>query len=77
LFASVAPVAAGGPLGVVATVLIEGIAKIRQKAQESEDKKVSEEAMLEILGGLAEHAGVQPLVDKLRAKIEPKVTQLL
>jgi hypothetical protein len=77
LFASIAPVAAGGPLGAVASILIEGVAKIRQKAQESEDQKVSETDMLEILGPLAKDAGVQGLIDKLREKIEPRVTQLL
>jgi hypothetical protein len=61
----------------VASILIEGVAKIRQKAQESEDQKVSEGDMLEILGPLAKDAGVQGLIDKLREKIEPRVTQLL
>ena len=77
LFATLAPTAAAGPLGTVATVLIEGIAKARQKAQESTDQKISEADLVGILDGLQKDAGVQKLVDKLREKIEPKVTGLL
>lgn len=77
LFSTVAPTAMAGPLGTVATALVEGIARIRQKAQADPDKKVSEEDILSILEVLQSAKGVQPLVDKLRSKIEPKVTGLL
>lgn len=77
LFSTVAPTAMAGPLGTVATALIEGIARIRQKAQEAPDKKIAEEDILSILEILQTSKGVQPLVDKLRSKIEPKVTGLL
>lgn len=77
LFTTLAPTAAAGPLGTVATVLIEGIARIRKKAQESPTKMISEADLLTTLEELQTAKGVQPLVDKLRAKIESKITSSL
>jgi hypothetical protein len=77
LLAVVAPTAAAGPLGTVASVLIEGIARIRLKAQASPTKTISDEDVTALLGELQATAGVQGLVDKLRAKIEPKVKGLI
>lgn len=77
LLSVVAPTVAAGPLGTVSSVLIEGIARARLKAQASESKSISDQDLTELLGGLQKDAGVQGLVDKLRAKIEPKVKGLL
>lgn len=77
LLSVVAPTFAAGPLGTAAVTLVEGVARARLKAQNSESKSISDKDLTLILGGLQDDAGVQVLVDKLRAKIEPRVKGLL
>lgn len=66
------PTLIGGPAGVVASTLIEGIAKARNAAQQN-GGTLSEESLLGLLKQAQESAGVRELVTKWAHRTETKV----
>ncbi|MGI0149611.1 MAG: hypothetical protein ACREDF_08795 [Thermoplasmata archaeon] len=63
----------GGPVGIAATTLIEAIAKIRKRGEDSPDRKVGVEDILGELSKAQDVEGVRTYVQKLSEKIEKKL----